>query len=140
MLGDLEEGLQRLSIVAEHASYGLALLVVMLGRFYWRQVNRNPLLSYSIHPLQKRAAVSVHWFVYAAVIFQCVIGINQLAAAGAGLNFFGWQLIGSLGTANEQHLERLNDVHQAIANAIYVALSIHILAALYHQVFGVLEE
>ena len=140
VLGDLEDGPERLAVIAEHVSYGLALLILMLARFYWRQVNHNPLLSYSIHNIQKRAAISVHWFVYAAVICQSAIGINQLVAGGGGLTFFGWDIIHSFGPPNSALAERLNDVHHALANTIYIALSIHICAALYHQVFGVLDD
>lgn len=140
LFSELEEGADRSNLLVEHVSYGLFLLLVMLGRFYWRQTNHNPLLSYSIHAAQKRAAISVHWFIYAAVVVQCVLGICQIVVAGEALTVFDWQISGPLMEADSPLTERLNDVHKAIADAIYIVLGIHIIAAIYHQVFGVLEE
>ena len=111
----------------------------MLARFFWRQSNPNPIESYSIHALQKRAAISVHWLIYAVVIFQCVIGVAQLIAAEKGISLFGFQLIDPLATRNEEISQRLNDVHLAVSNLIYWVLALHITAAIYHQIFGVLD-
>ena len=131
--------LERLRINGNHVGFGLLLLVLMIVRFTWRQRNANPVLSYSIRRWQKRSAVSVHWFLYAAVVMQCLIGIAQLVAERDTLAIFDrliawdWQLHDAV------LRERLNDVHAAIANVIYVAVAVHVTAAIYHQIFGVLD-
>ncbi len=45
----------------------------------------------------------------------------------------------SLTTENIELSQRLNDVHLAVSNLIYWVLGLHITAAIYHQIFGVLE-
>lgn len=139
LFGALDDGSERNGFVADHISYGFALMAVMTARFYWRQTNFNPVLSYSIHAVQKRAAVSVHWFIYAVVIFQSGVGIAQLLSMGRGIAVFGVNLTGMIIPTNNVLAERLNDVHLAISNVIYVVLAVHITAAIYHQVFGVLD-
>jgi len=139
LIGSLDEGAARNALIAEHVSYGLTLLCVMCARFLWRQSNPNPIHSYSIYAAQKRIAISVHWFIYAVIIFQSCIGVAQVVTTGQGVSLFGVQLSASLAAQDIELSERLNDIHLALANLIYWVLGLHITAAIYHQIFGVLD-
>lgn len=127
----------QLPAIARHCSYGLALFGIMLARFAWRLHNHNPVASYTLPSWHRRGAISLHWFLYAAVMTQCAVGIGQLLASTTSPGLFGGNLIipGALADA-ELHI-RLNDVHAAMAKAIYAALGLHVTAAIYHQIFGV---
>ena len=123
--------------IARHSSFGLLFLAVMLMRFGWRLANPNPVLSYEIAAWQQRAAISLHWFIYALVVCQCGVGIAQLVAAGSSIAVFDISLVGPLPWQDAVVRDRLNDVHARLANVIYITVAIHVGAAAYHQVFGV---
>lgn len=136
----LAEDEESSAALAKHSSFGLALLAVMLSRFAWRMKNHNPILSYTIAPWQKRSAMSLHWFLYALVVSQCLLGVAQLLADGSPISFFDWQLFHGSALAAPDVRERLNDVHARFAELIYITVAIHVTAATYHQIFGVVEE
>jgi len=37
-------------------------------------------------------------------------------------------------------LELMNDLHVRMANLIYLAIFVHLSAAIYHQIFGVVDD
>lgn len=127
-------------LVARHASFGLLLLAVMMMRFGWRLQNFNPVRSYTINGFQKRAAISLHWFLYALVTSQCCVGVAQLLADGLPVAVFDLMLLEASDLGNHELHERLNDVHTSFANLIYITVAIHVCAAIYHQVFGLVDE
>ena len=135
----LEDGAEKSSAIAQHISYGLLLLAIMLSRFAWRQHNHNPVESYRIARWQKFTALGVHWFIYSAVVVQCLLGMIQSDLLDVRLGLFEVLWIPPLLADNPEAGERLGDVHAALSNLILVALTVHITAAIYHQIFGVLE-
>lgn len=123
--------------IARHASYGLLLMAVLVLRYAWRLANLNPVLSYTLPAWQRRSAISLHWFLYAAVFSQCGIGLAQLVTGSIDIAVFDVTLVRIDGPVDGELAARLNDVHAALANLIYCAIAVHVSAALYHQVFGV---
>lgn len=138
-LGSGEPSALRDTQLNNHVMLGVVLLVVMCTRFAWRLSNPNPVRSYAIRAWQQRAAISVHWFIYALIITQCMVGVVQAAVSEDGLSVFGLGLIEAGLLSDAELFERLHDVHRAFSNLIYMTIAIHVLAALYHQIFGVLE-
>lgn len=128
------------ALLERHILFGSLLLAVMLLRFAWRLRNANPLLSYTIAAWQKRAAISVHWFLYTVVITQCLVGVIQVLADGAIVSVGQTALFATGSFAETATQERLNDVHARLTDVIYIAVAIHVAAALVHQVFGVVDE
>jgi len=138
-LADIPDEPDAPQVLSRHVSLGLLLLGVMVARFVWRLCNPNPVLSYALHDIHKRGAISVHWFIYAVVIFQCCLGLAQLLADGEHLVLFEVVGVRFPAFGDVELRERLNDVHKTIANAIYVVIAVHIAGAIYHQLFGVLD-
>lgn len=138
-LTDASDDSETLQVLSQHVSLGLLLLGAMVARFVWRLQNPNPVLSYALHDIHKRCAIAVHWFIYAVVILQCCLGFAQLLADGEHVVLF--EVVGvrfpALGDAELR--ERLNDVHETIANVIYVVIALHVAGAIYHQLFGVVD-
>ena len=137
---DLLPGTERQQLVLQHASYGFLLLGLMLLRLYWRYSSINPVHSYSIARWQKSAAISLHRTIYAVIIGQCLLGISSLVVAGLPLSLFGVVELPALMGANPELARLSNSAHYAISLAIYALFAIHISAAIYHQLFGVLDE
>ena len=136
----LTGGPEKSALIGRHASYGLLLLLLMLLRAAWRFTNINPVASFTIRAWQKRLAVSIHLFVYTIVISQCVIGIAQLVTHDPAITIFGTVDVGTASAGNAGIRELLRDWHAGIARLIYITISIHVCAAIYHHIFGVVER
>ena len=54
---DLAEGTAKGELVELHSSIGVLFLLLIVLRFYWRQINLNPVTSYQIASWQKFAAI-----------------------------------------------------------------------------------
>lgn len=136
----VEKGPLRDTLVSQHASWGLLFILVMTSRVYWRVSNHNPVRSYSIANWQKFAAITLHWSIYIVVITQSVSGLFNLFFSGAGIPFFSFFESTPFMQRNEALFDLSNSLHYVLSIVIYPLFGIHISAAIYHQLFGVLDD
>ena len=137
---DLDVSAEKIELIKLHASYGLLFLMVMFIRLYWRCTNINPVRSYNIQAWQKFSAQFLHWGIYFIVISQSLIGIVNLLVAGETLSFFSLFEIPALFEKNSSIFEVSGALHYMLSITIYALFAIHISAAMYHQLFGVLDD
>ena len=137
---DLEPSPDKTKLVAIHVSWGLLFLLVMMARVYWRIANHNPVQSYAIRKWQKYTARSLHLSIYFVVISQSLIGLLNLFSSGNGLVFFSFFETAALMQENVALYELSKSLHYSLSIAIYPLFFIHISAAIYHQLFGVLDD
>lgn len=137
---DQDPGPQKLELVIRHASLGMIFLVLMLTRLLWRNLNQNPIYSYSIQPWQKLAAISLHRSIYVILITQCVLGLLMLLTSGEPLHFFDWLEWPPLFAKVDDLHEVVRGLHYLVSVMIYPLFAVHITAAIYHQIFGLVEE
>jgi len=124
----------------QHASWGILFLLVMSLRVYWRATNLNPVHSYSIPGWQKFAAIFLHRMIYVVVITQSLFGLCNLLFAGRGIPLFGLFEIPSSMDKDELLSEASKSIHYALSVVIYPLFAMHVSAAIYHQLFGVLDH
>lgn len=137
---DKTDGPEKLELISRHSSLGLMLLVLMMARLAWRNLNPNPIHSYSIKTWQKLLAVSLHRSIYVIIIAQCFLGILLLLTSGEAFHFFDiFELPALLEQVSPLH-ESVLGFHYLISVMIYPLFAIHISAAIYHQIFGLIEE
>jgi cytochrome b561 len=138
------EGLQisadKTDLIMQHASWGLLFLLVMSLRLYWRSTNRNPVRSYRIADWQKFAAIFLHRLIYFIVITQSLTGLCHLCFAGYSFSFFNLFEVSAFMNKNDFLSESSKIIHYVLSIVIYPLFSIHISAAIYHQLFGVLDH
>lgn len=127
-------------LIILHSSVGLIFLLLMITRFTWRYLNINPIKSYSIKNWQKLIAVSLHRTIYIVIISQCFFGIVMLITGGDPISFFGLFGIDPIIDKNEFLAKTVFEIHVFISILIYPLLGIHITAAIYHQIWGVIED
>ncbi|MGI9229739.1 MAG: cytochrome b [Gammaproteobacteria bacterium] len=137
---DMDMSPEKAELIKRHASWGLIFLLVMFMRVYWRISNENPVRSYNIRAWQKSAARSLHLSIYGVVITQSLIGMANLICAGSGIPFFGFFELPPLMQKQEAAYEISKTLHYVLSVAIYPLFAVHISAAIYHQIFGVLDE
>ena len=137
---DLATGPEKLEFISLHSSIGILLLMLMIARLTWRNLNPNPIYSYSIKPWQKLLAISLHRSIYVIIIAQCIAGILMLLTSGQTVHFFDvFELPALLDKASSIHVTILG-FHYLISVMIYPLFAVHISAAIYHQIFGLVED
>ncbi len=136
----LQEGSNKTTLIEQHASWGLLFLLVMSFRVCWRATNLNPVPSYSLPDWQKFAAIFLHRMIYFVVVTQSLCGLCNLFFAGHDIPFFSFFKIPAFMDNNEFLYEASNGIHYALSIIIYPLFAIHISVAIYHQLFGVLDE
>jgi cytochrome b561 len=137
---DLAPGPERLALISSHSSIGILLLMLMSARLTWRNLNANPIHSYSIQTWQKLLAISLHRSIYVIIITQCCLGMLMLLTSGEPFHFFNvFELPALLEQAHPIHATVLG-LHYLVSVMIYPLFAIHITAAIYHQIFGLVEE
>ena len=136
---EMEPGPEKTELIRRHASYGLIFLLVMGLRVYWRLTNVNPVLSYSIRNWQKVCAVFLHRTIYFVVITQALTGIASLISGGSAIPFFNLFETPVFSDRHEGLHDLFTGTHHLISILIYPLFAVHITAAIYHQIFGVLD-
>ncbi len=137
---DQAPGPEQLELISLHSSIGIMLLMLMITRLIWRNLNPNPIHSYSIKSWQKLLAISLHRSIYLIIIAQCVLGVLMLLTGGETFRFFDlFELPPLLEKASPIH-EKILGFHYLISVMIYPLFAIHITAAIYHQIFGLVED
>jgi cytochrome b561 len=137
---DKPPGPERLALTSQHSSLGILLLILMTARLAWRNLNPNPIHSYSIKAWQKLLAISLHRSIYVIILTQCLLGILLLFTSGETFHFFDlYALPPLLAKAHPIH-DTLLGFHYLISIMVYPLFAIHITAAIYHQVFGLIED
>ena len=137
---DTPSSTEKLALISKHSSLGLLLLILMTTRLTWRNLNPNPIHSYGIKTWQKLLAISLHRSIYIIVITQCLLGILLWLSSGKSFHFFEvleWPAL--LDKPAPIH-ETIAGLHYFISVMIYPLFAAHITAAIYHQVFGVVES
>ncbi|NKB35908.1 MAG: cytochrome b [Gammaproteobacteria bacterium] len=137
---DLGPGANRALLVKTHASWGLLFLLVMAMRVGWRLSNLNPIRSYSIRMWQKTTAVFLHWTIYIVVITQGLAGLLNLVYGGSSIAFFSVFELAAVMDREEGLYDLFRMIHYVLSVVIYPLFAIHISAAIYHQLFGVLDD
>ena len=131
---------EKLKLTTLHSSVGLVFFLVILTRLTWRNFNHNPIKSYRIKGWQKLTAISLHRSIYIVLIAQCVAGIVILITMEKPLYLFNlFELMPFI----ERNVSLNNcalSTHHLISIMIYPMLAIHISAAIYHQIFGLVDD
>ena len=116
-----------------HKSNGMLILVVVICRLLWRMTHQPPPLSSDIPAIQRLAAHSVHWALYALLIIQPIVGWIATSAYPAPLPFFGLFEMPPIWWADRALSERLFVVHLGLGIVMAGLLAAHIGAALFHH-------
>lgn len=137
---DQPPGPEKLALISSHASIGILLLMLMTARLTWRNLNANPIHSYSIKAWQKLLAISLHRSIYVIIITQCCLGLLMLLSSGEPLHFFNLFALPAVLEKAHPIYATLSGLHYLVSVMIYPLFAIHITAAIYHQIFGLIEE
>ena len=131
---------EKIKLVALHSSVGLVFFIIMLTRLIWRRVNHNPIQSYSIKNWQKLVAISLHRSIYIVLIAQCIFGTMTLIAGGEPIHVFNIWVLKPLIEKQASINHFVLNIHFFTSIMIYPLFAVHISAAIYHQIFGLIDD
>ena len=137
---DKDAGPDKLALVIQHSSIGMLFLMVMLARLTWRNLNPNPIHSYHIKSWQKLLAISLHRSIYIILITQCILGLLILLTSGEPWHFFNLLEVPPLFAKADVIHKTAEGLHYLVSVMIYPLFAVHITAAIYHQIFGLVDE
>ena len=130
---ELPDGLEKLSVISWHKSFGMLVLILALVRIGWRIANRGAPAPVPMPRLQQVAAAAGHGVLYLLVFAQPLSGWAMSSAANYPVTLFGWFQFPALVGANHDLHEILEEVHEATFYALVIVATLHAAAAVYHH-------
>lgn len=123
---------EKINALAIHMGLGISILVLTLARLFIRLRTGAPAPLEGTTEKQERLVKITHVLLYLGVIVMGVSGIATALAADLGnIVFFG-----SDAPLPEDFADFLPfTVHEIVSSALIALISLHILAAIYHQHF-----
>lgn len=125
-----------------HKSIGLTILVLSLIRVMWRLMHPAPPLPASMSPMLRFAAHATHFLLYVLIVAIPLSGWLMVSSSPLGLPtmYFGWfawpdlPYFPDLPRAMKKiWVQDFSATHVFLAWSAIVLVTIHVLAALYHQ-------
>jgi cytochrome b561 len=129
--GDMELW-DRLESRADHATAGLIVTFLFFLRLYFRYRYGAPSLPESMPKWQVISAKAGHYGLYILMGMLIVTGILSANYTADPIIVFGTLNLSSE-VENIQIFNLIRGIHEFATNAIIALITIHILAALYHQ-------
>jgi cytochrome b561 len=116
-----------------HRSIGALILPLILLRLICRWAKPPMRLPDDIPAIQRFAAHATHWWLYALLIGQPIVGWMATSAYGAPIKVLGWLELPPIWTEDRQLAEQLFSIHRLIGLVIVGLVAAHVGAALFHH-------
>lgn len=128
------ELLDRLDSRGDHASLNLIVMCLFLLRIYLRQKHGVPAAPNNMVSWQVSLSKVTHGAIYFFMAMLFVTGLATGMNATSPLPVFGLYDV-TLGNTDESYFQFVRQFHEFTTQAIIGLISLHVLAALYHQLF-----
>lgn len=129
----LEKGEFRGQVYGVHKATGILILVLVVVRIIWRNMNVQPKLPADIPAYQKFAAHFLHYNLYVLMLLIPLSGWTMSSAGGHPVSFYGLFTVPPLVGEDKELGGLAREAHWILAYIIIALISLHILAALYHH-------
>lgn len=133
VMAQLESGPLQDRLYNLHRSTGALVLPLAIIRLLYRFTHPPLPLPAEIPALQRLAAESVHWGLYALLIVQPLIGWAATSAYRAPIIVYGLFELPPILAQNQPLSEQLFTVHRVLGIAMAALVCAHVGAALFHH-------
>ena len=117
-----------------HMSLGLTVLALVFVRLGWRFGHPPPeLLPSAFSPWAERAAILVHWLLYALMLALPITGIVLQFTRGQPVPLFGLAEIASPWARDRALSRSVHEIHELLADSLLIVATLHALAAIAHH-------
>lgn len=129
---DLPKGPDKFELYDTHKSFGFIVLLIALVRLSWRIIE-GPIASITPLPrAQEILAKSIHHLLLLGTLLMPISGLLMSIGGGRAVAVFGYELVAA-GDKIEWLGSVSHSVHGIAADIIIIALALHILGGLKHQ-------
>jgi len=122
----------REALATWHFTLGLTVFCFVWLRLWARSTGPNPVIEPAMAAWQAMSAKAMHWVLYALMISLPLLGWLTISAKGINVSLFGTELPALIGK-NDELAKWTKQIHEAIANAGYFLIGLHVSAALLHH-------
>jgi cytochrome b561 len=133
MAAHLPLGMRKLSLLAEHKSVGMTLLILAVVRLAWRFTHAPPPLPAQMPRVEQWLAKASHFSFYVILFAMPLSGWLMSSAKNYSVSWFGWFTWPNLIGKNEAAFNFLRSTHDALSYVLFSIAILHILAALKHH-------
>jgi cytochrome b561 len=133
MAAHLPLGVRKLSLLAEHKSVGMTVLVLALVRVAWRFKHPPPPLPAEMRRVERFLAGASHISFYVILIAMPLSGWLMSSAKNYTVSWFGAFSWPNLIKPNEAAFSNFRTLHHLLSNTLVAIASLHIVAALKHH-------
>jgi cytochrome b561 len=126
-------GVRKLSLLAEHKSVGMTVLILALIRVAWRVKHPPPPLPPEMRRAARFLAGASHWSLYVILFAMPLSGWLMSSAKNYSVSWFGVFSWPNLIAPNEAAFDSLRALHHLLSKVLIAIASLHILAAFKHH-------
>ncbi len=130
---DLPLSPDKLRLYSWHKWAGIAALLLLFIRAFWRLGHRPPPHSRGMQPLQRRLVAVVHGLLYLLMFVIPLTGWAMSSAKGFPVVWFGVLPLPDLVDKNKELGDLLAQVHGGLNMLLIGLVVLHVLAALKHH-------
>lgn len=127
-----EQMVYKFGLYANHKSFGILILVLVILRLGWRMINPVPKMPDSMSRIESLSAHAMHMLLYIIMLVQPLFGWLMSSYGGHPVKFFGLDLP-ALADKDKAMGEFFHEAHELTAMLLIAAFSIHVGAALFHH-------
>jgi cytochrome b561 len=133
MAAHLPLGVRKLSLLAEHKSVGMTVLVLALVRVAWRLKHAPPPLPPEIRRAGRFLAGASHVTLYVILFAMPLSGWLMSSAKNYSVSWFGAFTWPNLIAPNEAAFNCFRALHHLLSNVLFAVASLHVIAAFKHH-------
>ncbi len=133
LMTGMEFSPSKLTLYMLHKSFGITVLVLVIGRAAWRIISPRPKKLPTHKEWEDKLAKAVHFALYVCLILMPLSGWVMSSAGGFPATFFGLFPLPVLMQKNEDVFEITRNVHTVIAWSILGLLALHFAGAFKHH-------
>jgi cytochrome b561 len=133
MAAHLPLGMRKLSLLAEHKSVGMTILILAMIRLAWRLKHAPPPLPAQMRSIERWLAMASHVSFYVILLAMPLSGWLMSSAKNYSVSWFGAFTWPNLIQPNEAAFATFKTLHQLLSKLLIAIASLHILAAIKHH-------
>ena len=130
---DLPLGSAKIAVLAQHKSFGITILGLVLLRLIWRWLNVVPGEPKDVPTWQRIAARISHVALYALLLITPVVGWLMSSARNFPVSWFGLVTLPDFIAPSKPAYEFLHETHEFLAATLFWLALLHVAAALKHH-------
>jgi cytochrome b561 len=134
-MADLKLSPTKLQLISYHKWLGVTIFGVLVLRIIWRAFNKPPELPAETPKWQTQMAHLTHLALYALMIAIPLTGWLMSSAKGFTTVYLGLWPLPDLLSKDKELGDLLKETHQLLNYALLVLVTLHIAAAVKHQLF-----